>query len=223
MDRKMLLEESNLRLAWDCHSSNYLDRHLVSGVQDPRINGQSILTRAWLADTLCPGRFDALIDEKLRFGAVLTWIAQELERGSTRYELLDAVESTDRTRAPHFVLATDLPDGSFDCLYCHDLLEHLSLDALECALAEMHRIACGEILLHLFNGKPGGDHEIVPVERYHRNRLSLERIAGFFERLGATVTVLEMDRWLREKTGSPAYHNPHAFSLLVEKASGLAK
>lgn len=219
----MLLEKSNLRLAWDCHSSNYLDRHVVSGVQDPRINGQSILTRAWLADTLWPGRFDALIDEELRFGAVLTWIAMELERRSTRYELLDAVESTDRTRAPHFVLATDLPDGSFDCLYCHDLLEHLSLDALECALAEMFRIARTDILLHFFNGKSSGDHEVIPVGRYYRNRLSMTRIAAFFERLGATATVLEMDRWLREKTGSPAYHNPHAFSLLVEKASGLAK
>jgi len=330
MDQALFLEELNLRLAWDCHPSEYLDRYLVSGVQDPRINGQSILTRAWLIDTLHPGRFDALIDEELRFGAVLTWIVQELEKGSKRCELLDAMESTCRTRAPDFVLAayswlqeetcsipdyitgalgecccdlprrwlsdpvldvfmtiwneqlsrlpisslsvleaacgsandyrflhrcgiarflhytgidiapknianarsrhpdtnflvqsilaTDLPDHSYDCLYCHDLLEHLSPDALEHALAEMSRLARTDILLHFFNGKPSGNHEIVLLEPYHRNRLSMEKIASFFERLGATATVLEMDRWFREKIGSPGYHNPNAFSLIVEKS-----
>ncbi|MEN6334795.1 MAG: hypothetical protein ABFE01_11075 [Phycisphaerales bacterium] len=39
MDRATLHEEENLRLSWDRHPAEYLDRYLVSGVQDPRING----------------------------------------------------------------------------------------------------------------------------------------------------------------------------------------
>jgi hypothetical protein len=46
----MTLEELNLRSSWDCYPPQHLDSYLVSGVEDPRINGQSILTRALLAD-----------------------------------------------------------------------------------------------------------------------------------------------------------------------------
>jgi SAM-dependent methyltransferase len=335
MDQATLLEERDLRLSWDCHSSEYLDRYLVSGVQDPRINAQSILTRAWLIDTLHPGRFDALIGEELRFGAVLTWIVQQLDKGSTRCELLDAIDSARRTLVPEFILTTyawlqdrtcpipdyitaalvhcdcdlprcclsdpaldefmtiwseqlsqtpqavlsvlevacgsandfrflhkcgvarfltytgidlapknianarnryptvrflvrniletDFPDRSHDCLYCHDLLEHLSLNAMERALGEMLRIARHDILLHFFNGKRDGNHEVIPVGRYHRNRISMEKVMAFFEPFGVRVTCLEMAQWLREKIGSPGYHNPQAFSLLVEKTVDLAK
>ena len=249
----MTSEEDNLKLAWDCYPAEYLDCYLVSGVEDPRVNGQSILTRALLADALYPGRFDALITEELRFGAVLTWIVQQLEKGSTRQQLFDAIESPGRAAIPEFVLktaawlreetcpipdylatalscrdcdrphhclsdlaldtfmtiwseqlaqapntmmsvlevacgsandyrflhqsglaqflsytgidiaarnienaksrfpnvdfrvqsilTTDLPDSSYNCVFCHDLLEHLSLAAMERALAEMLRIA----------------------------------------------------------------------------------
>jgi len=331
----MTLEELNLKSSWDCYPSDYLDRYLVSGVEDPRINAQSILNRALLADALYPGRFDLLITEELRFGAVLTWIQQQLEKGSTRYELLDAVESPGPADVPEFIrktyawlrdeacpipdyvtaalscvdydlprhclsnlaldmfmtiwseqllptpdvtisvlevacgsandyrflhqsgiarflsytgidiaarnianakrhfpeadfqvrsiLTAEFPDSSYDCVFCHDLIEHLSPDAMERAFAEMFRIARDEVVLHLFNAKWSGDHEIVPVRRYHRNRVSMEKIATFFEHQGARVTCLEMAQWLREKIGAWDYHNPNAFSLIVDKQVGLAK
>jgi len=325
----MTLEEYNLRLSWDCYPAEHLDRYLVSGVEDPRINGQSILTRALLVDSLHPGRFDALITEELRFGAVLAWILQQLEKGSTRPQFLDAIEAPNPARVPEFVLkaaawlreeacpvpdyiaaaltchdcdqpydrlsdlaldtfmtiwseqlsqvpsatmsvlevacgsandyrflhksglaslltytgidlaarnienakrrfpgvdfrarsilTTDFRDCSYDCVFCHDLLEHLSLAAMERALSEMLRIAHDEVILHLFNAKQSGDHEIVPVRKYHRNRVSLEKTIAFFESRGATVTCLEMAQWLQEKVGALGYHNPNAFSLIVEK------
>jgi ubiquinone/menaquinone biosynthesis C-methylase UbiE len=331
----MTVEERNLKSSWDCCPSEYLDRYLVSGVQDPRINGQSILTRALLADALYPGRFDARIAEELRFGAVLTWILQQLEKGVTRYELLDAIESDRPAHVPEFIcktyawlqdkacpipdyitaalscldydlprhclsdlaldtfmaiwseqlsqtpaaaisvlevacgsandhrflhksglvrclsytgiditagnianarrhypnadfraqsiLTTELPDSSYDYLFCHDLIEHLSLVAMERALGEMFRIAQNEVILHFFNGKWAGDHEVVPVRRYYRNRVSMEKVTTFFERLGARVTCLEMAQWFQEKIGSPGYHNPNAFSMIVERQVGLAK
>jgi SAM-dependent methyltransferase len=335
MDDAILREEWNLKQSWDCLPSEYLDRYLVSGVEDPRINTQSILTRALLIDTLYPGRFDAPIAEELRFGAVLTWVLREMEKGSTPCKLLDAVESAGTGDIPEFIraahawlqddacpipdyltatlghfdpdqprpclpepaldtfmviwsqqlpqtsgpsisvleaacgsandyrflcqcgvaralrytgidiaarnianarsrypqadfrlqsiLATDLPDGSFDCLFCHDLIEHLSFAAMERALGEMFRIARSDVILHLFNGKWSGAHEVVPVDSYYRNRLSMEKIVAFLERLGGHVTCLEMTQWLREKVGAPGYHNPNAFSILVEKQVGLAK
>ncbi len=331
----MTLEEYNLKCSWDCYPSDFLDRYLVSGVEDPRINGQSILTRALLLDTLYPGRFDALITEELRFGAVLTWIVQQLEKGSTRQQLLDAIESSEPASVPEFVLKTtlwlreetcpipdyvaaalccrdgdqprsslsdlaldtfmtiwseqlsqtpsatmpvlevacgsandyrflhesglarslhytgidiasknianakrhfptvdfrvqsilwtDFPDSSYDCVFCHDLLEHLSLAAMECALGEMLRIARKDVILHFFNAKWTGDHDLVPVRQYYRNRVSMEKVTTFFEHRGAGVTCLEMARWLREKIGTPDYHNPNAFCLMVEKQVGLAK
>ncbi|OHB63956.1 MAG: hypothetical protein A2Y77_10130 [Planctomycetes bacterium RBG_13_62_9] len=327
----MTLEEYNLKSSWDRYPSEYLDHYLVSGVEDPRINGQSILTRALLVDALHPGRFDALITEELRFGAVLTWIVRQLEKGSGRYELLDAIESPCPAQVPEFILKThawlqdeacpipdyitatlshedhdmprhclsDLaldtfmtiwsaqlsqtsgaaisvlevacgsandyrflprcglapflnytgidiaarnianakrhypnvdfrvqsilttafPDASYDSLYCHDLIEHLSLAAVERALEEMFRIARNDVILHFFNGKWDGDHEIVPVRRYHRNRVSLKKITAFFERLGAQVTCLRMTQWFQEKFGFPGYHNPNAFSMIVERPS----
>ncbi|MCX5645833.1 MAG: class I SAM-dependent methyltransferase [Phycisphaerae bacterium] len=150
----MTLEELNLRSSWDCYSPQYLDSYLVSGVEDPRINGQSILT---------PG----------------------------------------------------FPDASYDHVFCHDLIEHLSLGAMERTLGEMLRIAKNEVVLHFFNAQWDGTHEIVPVRTYHRNRVSMEKIAAFFERRGARVTCLEMARWLREKIGASGYHNPNAFSLII--------
>ena len=125
----MTLEEYNLRLSWDRYPAEYLDQYLVSGVEDPRINGQSILTRALLIDALHPGRFDALITEELRFGAVLTWILQQLEKGSTRQQLFDTIGSPDPPCVPQFVLkaaawlheeACPVPDCIADALGCHD-------------------------------------------------------------------------------------------------------
>ncbi len=331
----MTLEEYNLKCSWDCYPSDFLDRYLVSGIEDPRINGQSILTRALLADTLFPGRFDALITEELRFGAVLTWILQQLEKGTTRQELLDAIELPDPACLPEFILKTaawlrddacpipdyiaaalccrdcdqpryclsdlaldtfmtiwseqlsqtpsttmsvlevacgsandyrflhqsglarflsytgidiatknianakthfptvdfrvqsiltsEFPDSSYDCVFCHDLLEHLSLAALEHALAEMLRIARKDVILHFFNAKWSGEHDVVPVWRYYQNRLSLETITTFFEQRGAAVTCLGMMQWFQEKIGTSGYHNPNAFSMIVERQAGLAK
>jgi len=325
----MTLEEFNLKSSWDCYPADFLDRYLVSGVEDPRLNGQSILTRALLIDALHPGCFDALITEELRFGAVLTWIVRQLEKGATRQQFLDAIESADSARVPDFILKTyawlqeatcpipdyltaalshldadlprrclsdlaldtfmtiwseqlshapsatisvlevacgsandhrffdrcglvpflsytgidiatknianakrrypnadfrvqsiltsDLPDSSYDYVFCHDLLEHLSLGAMERALAEMLRIARKDVVLHFFNAKGTGDHEIVPVRRYYRNRLSLEKVIAFFQHRGARVTCLEMAQWFQEKIGFPGYHNPNAFSIIVER------
>ncbi|MDG2122127.1 MAG: class I SAM-dependent methyltransferase [Verrucomicrobiales bacterium] len=85
-------ESESLRNSWDRHPADILDSYLVSTTEDPRINPQSILDRALIADTLWPGKFDALIDEELQFAATLSWVMRELENGAPRGNLLGHYE-----------------------------------------------------------------------------------------------------------------------------------
>jgi len=85
------IENERLKASWDCFSSEHLAVYLAIEEQDQRINAHSILTRALLIDTLWPGRFDSLITEEMRFGVVMTWLLEQLQRGSDRCALLDRV------------------------------------------------------------------------------------------------------------------------------------
>ena len=70
------LENKHLKWSWDRYPSDHLDSYLVAATEDPRINCQSILTRALIIDSLWPNVFTDLIDAELRFGIVLTWLLQ---------------------------------------------------------------------------------------------------------------------------------------------------
>jgi SAM-dependent methyltransferase len=92
MDPAAIQQENDaLRQMWEQHDAEHLDHYLVAGVEDPRLNIQSILTRALLADSLFPDRFAALINEELRFGTVLTWLHEQLKAGANRDSLRDAI------------------------------------------------------------------------------------------------------------------------------------
>lgn len=99
-------ESSLLRHSWERHDAETLDTYLVSGVEDPRINLQSILTRALLCDALFPGRFARLIDEELRFGFVMTWLLTHLQLGLDKRSMMAAITRNDRGRCPGFVIDT---------------------------------------------------------------------------------------------------------------------
>jgi SAM-dependent methyltransferase len=60
-----------LRLTWAATSAEMLDRYLVSGYQNPRINVQSILLRHFLVDRLFGRTFDELEEAELRFAVEL--------------------------------------------------------------------------------------------------------------------------------------------------------
>jgi len=94
-DEVLAGETARLRWAWDRHGAAQLDRYLVSGVEDPRINVPSILTRAWIADVLFPGEFEALVNEELRFGLCMTQLLERLAEGQTRGAVLAALERGD--------------------------------------------------------------------------------------------------------------------------------
>ena len=105
LESELIKEDRSLRWSWDQYPAEHLDRYLVQGIEDPRINCQSILTRALIVDTLWPGEFDALINDELRFGAVLVWLTEQLRAQVTGEEILQALH-TQNARVPTFVSET---------------------------------------------------------------------------------------------------------------------
>ena len=64
-------EEAKLRGVWAGYRQDMLERYLVSGYQDPRINAQSILARHTLVRALFGDDFESLMREELAFAVEL--------------------------------------------------------------------------------------------------------------------------------------------------------
>ncbi len=73
------VESNRLRAAWMRHDAERLDHYLVRDVEDPRINLQSIISRAFLIDALWPDEFTALIRKEFRFSICLNFILRTLQ------------------------------------------------------------------------------------------------------------------------------------------------
>jgi len=326
------MENERLKGSWDCFPAEHLATYLSLGEQDQRINAHSIITRSLLADTLWPGKFDALIDEELRFGLVMTWLLQELKSGTDRADLLRELDSstpshripellretaawlqsddcpiTDymtealmytepdqpawslfgpalntfeglwtrqlsnipservsvleiacgsgndyaairdyglaahiayagfdiswknihnaRNRFPGVdffeasILDSGLPDHSFDCIFVHDLLGHLSPDGLEVALAEIMRIARKEAWLHCYNVAAIGKHEVYPFQAYYRNRLSIGQMKASIEKTGSAVEFVSISDMLYDKFRFRQKYTEFSGSFLVKKSA----
>ena len=324
------MENERLKASWDCFPAEHLANYLSLGEQDQRINAHSILTRALLADTLWPGKFDALIDEEFRFGLVMTWLLQELKSGIDRFELLRELDASAPCRripellqetaawlqsencpitdymsealmytepdqpawslfgpalntfeglwsrqlsdispdrisvleiacgsgndyaairafgmAAHItyagfdiswknilnardrfpgvdffeasILDSGLPDNSFDCIFVHDLLGHLSPDGLEVALAEIVRIVRKEAWLHCFNVAGIENHEIYPFQAYYRNCLSIGQVKASLENAGAAVEFVSMSDMFHNKFRFRQEYTEFSGSFMVKK------
>ena len=87
-------ESDRLRTAWTQYGSELLDRYLVTGVEDPRINLQSIISRAFLIDAIWPDEFTGLVQEEFRFSICMNFILHILKNRSLpegRKSILDAL------------------------------------------------------------------------------------------------------------------------------------
>lgn len=90
----LTIESERLRAAWMKYDSEILDNYLVTDVEDPRINLQSIISRAFLIDTVFPNEFTELIREEFRFSICLNFILNVLHTKSSqvsRISILDAL------------------------------------------------------------------------------------------------------------------------------------
>ena len=104
------------------------------------------------------------------------------------------------------VLNAGLPDQSFDYLFIHDMIGHLSGEGMERAVGEIMRMVRREAWIHCYNAADIPRHEIRPFERYHRNRISIPQMTASLEREGASVNVVVVSDLLKSKFGfAPAY------------------
>jgi len=63
------------------HDPAWLREYLVAGVEDPRINVQSVLSRHFLTRSVVRGSFNALMHHEYRFAAAMNWLNELARRG----------------------------------------------------------------------------------------------------------------------------------------------
>jgi len=116
------------------------------------------------------------------------------------------------------VLAIEADQKAFEICIVHDLFEHLSIDAMAQAVAEVCRVTGRSVLAHFFQMHNEPEHLVRMREDYHWNRLSLEKIVGLFQAEGfelvrsVNIADLVTARFKGAKT-----HNQHAWTLHLER------
>jgi SAM-dependent methyltransferase len=113
------------------------------------------------------------------------------------------------------VLELEFADRAFDAVFVHDLLEHLSPEAMEVALDELCRVARHAVAIGFFHMDEEAEDVVQPFDAYHWNRLSYARMRERFERRGAHVQVWNLDTFLRRQFGFAETHNPLAYSFFA--------
>jgi SAM-dependent methyltransferase len=95
------------------HETAWLGQYLVAGVEDPRLNLQSILARHFLVRALAGETLRELMDQEYRFSAVMNWLvgcsrhlggAEQLD--SVWHALERGADNAEGLELPRFVLQT---------------------------------------------------------------------------------------------------------------------
>jgi hypothetical protein len=83
------LQQETLQLqnAWSYHNQFILNSYLVEGVEDPRINIQSILTRHFLLRELFGDTGGHLMEHELRFALTANWLLARLTSSKPAYKI----------------------------------------------------------------------------------------------------------------------------------------
>ena len=126
------------------------------------------------------------------------------------------------------VFDTGYADKSVDYGLAHDLLEHLSLEGLEVAVAELCRVTRKAMCIGFFQMHEGEEHIVRQIEEYHINTLSLPRVRELFARFNATVQAVHINTFLNRQFGCEGFYNDQAYTITVAfpsatsgKAAGL--
>jgi ubiquinone/menaquinone biosynthesis C-methylase UbiE len=105
-NKELIAESERLDQAWAKFDPRHLDTYLVADEQDPRINIQSIISRAFLVDSIWPEEFTALIQEEIRFGLCMNFILKTIKENSpkvTRQSILSTLENNSSDiEIPHY-------------------------------------------------------------------------------------------------------------------------
>jgi len=135
MDESLKEETAKLVSSWMRHDEPFLRDYLVADVEDPRINGQSILSRHFILATLFGNRFEELMLQELRFAAAMNWLVQLAKRGGgeeERWAVLHALklgaDNAEGVEIPGFILQTfaSLPARAGERMVPNYLLDFLA-------------------------------------------------------------------------------------------------
>ncbi len=111
MEDSLKQESEKLVRSWMQHEAGWLRDYLVSGVEDPRLNLQSIFSRHFLVRALLANAFTGLMKEECRFSAVMNWLvefagragdAEEFE--AVLYALRRGADNAEGIEIPLYVL-----------------------------------------------------------------------------------------------------------------------
>jgi SAM-dependent methyltransferase len=111
MDPALQDESARLERMWVRRDAAELGRYLVSDVEDPRINLQSIFSRHFILRQMVGETWDSLMKEECRFSAAMNWLRQ-VARDSGDPEMLSAIlnalergaDNAEGLQVPHFVV-----------------------------------------------------------------------------------------------------------------------
>ena len=113
------------------------------------------------------------------------------------------------------VLEIEAEDREFDFCFVHDLFEHLSIEAMEAAIAEICRVTRKEICAGFFNMYDESRHVVKVIDNYHWNKLSMAETRTIFEHYASAAQVNHIDTFLRSKFRCDDTHNKGAYTLIV--------
>jgi SAM-dependent methyltransferase len=282
MNDSLAAETHDLVRSWRAKPKETLRSYLVTGVQDPRLNVQSILTRHFLITRLVGDRLGDLREQELLHALKLNarrvlglpLAEAELNRFAKRwrkalgpvragrlsvlepacgsandyrflheygiaglldYKGFDLSERNVENAREMFpavpfergnVFDVSEPDASFDYVLVSDLFEHLSLEGMEAAAAEVFRVSRRGVLAHFFNmaGIPRHIARPMPARSYHWNTLSVGRMRDLFRGYSRRVEVTHVHEWLTrtysgyaELTPFLEACNPSLYTFRAEK------
>jgi hypothetical protein len=110
VNERLQAETERLRRSWERHDPEMLGSYLVSDVEDPRLNLQSILSRHFVVQAAFADRFAALREQELRFAAVLNWLERWLKDAAgpddavaLRHALRRGADNAEGVEIPRFV------------------------------------------------------------------------------------------------------------------------
>jgi SAM-dependent methyltransferase len=113
MQDLLKVETEKLARSWMQHEAGWLRDYLVAGVEDPRLNLQSVLTRHFITRAVSGDRFCHLMHEECRFAAVMNWLAKlARQAGQTDdlavvlHSLRRASDNAEGLEIPPFILHT---------------------------------------------------------------------------------------------------------------------
>jgi SAM-dependent methyltransferase len=111
------------------------------------------------------------------------------------------------------VLAVGLPDASADLVVASDILEHLSIAAMEQTLAEAIRLTRDGLIINFFSMDDIAEHVVTSKGLYQWNRLSRARLEARLTAEFLSVEVVSIARWLAATYDHPYTYNDHAWTM----------